>query len=137
MVLKKPGSQTCLALCVMAQFLVIPNAQAQMQRSGVGATFGVARPPSDDLSSRQHRGPTGAICLRLSAASRALPNNDRLFNHWIYAENTCSDRIRVQVCYYGTRSCIEMDLGGRERKEAILGTLPSTKDFRYEYSERF
>ncbi|MHC2467859.1 hypothetical protein ACVIHD_006871 [Bradyrhizobium embrapense] len=134
---RKPG-QICLALCLAAQFLAIANAQAQMQRSGVGATLGVTPPPPvDDISSRRHRSPTGAVCLRLTAVSRSFPNNDRLFNHWIYAENVCGERVRMQVCYYGTRSCIDMDVGGHERKEAILGTLPATKDFRYEYSERF
>jgi hypothetical protein len=43
----------------------------------------------------------------------------------------------VQVCYYSTRKCIDMDVGGHDKKEVILGTLPSIKDFKYEYRERF
>jgi hypothetical protein len=30
-----------------------------------------------------------------------------------------------------------MNLAGHEQKEAILGTLPAVKDFRYEYQEQF
>jgi hypothetical protein len=30
-----------------------------------------------------------------------------------------------------------MDVPGHDKKEAILGTLPSVKDFKYEYTERF
>jgi len=134
------GAATQLVAIAAAQAQAVPPPTFLNQRTGVGATFGVTVPssPSGMSSgySRFHRSPSGAVCLRLTAISRPLSNN-RLFNHWIYAENTCSERIRVQVCYYGTRNCIDMDVGGRDRKEAILGTLPSIKDFRYEYSERF
>jgi hypothetical protein len=30
-----------------------------------------------------------------------------------------------------------MEVPGDERKEAILGTLPAMKDFRFEFRERF
>lgn len=75
--------------------------------------------------------------MRVVGMARATSSTSNLFNHWIYAENICNERIRMQVCYFSTSSCINMDVAGRERKEAILGTLPSVKDFRYEYRERF
>ena len=37
----------------------------------------------------------------------------------------------------GLQDCIPMEISGEERKEAILGTLPSTKDFRFEFREKF
>jgi hypothetical protein len=30
-----------------------------------------------------------------------------------------------------------MEVPGNERKEAVLGTLPSMKDFRFEFREKF
>jgi hypothetical protein len=30
-----------------------------------------------------------------------------------------------------------VDVPGREHKEALLGTLPSIRDFRYEFHEQF
>jgi len=43
----------------------------------------------------------------------------------------------MQVCYYQTQECIPMDIPGDETKEAILGTMPSTKDFRFDFREKF
>jgi hypothetical protein len=43
----------------------------------------------------------------------------------------------MRVCYYESQECIPMEIPGGERKEAILGTLPSTKDFRFEFREKF
>lgn len=112
------------------------------QRPALGASPGVAIPPTSSAEASgaltpRHRSPTGAVCMRVVGMARPFSNNSNLFNHWIYAENICSDRIRLRVCYFSTTSCITMDVAGRERKEAILGTLPSVKDFRYEYRERF
>lgn len=114
---------------------------APNERPGVGGSLGVAVKPHAATSSgtftRHHLTPTGAACLTLWGGAKPFTNNANLFNHWIYASNQCSDRIRAQVCYYSTRKCIDMDVPGHERKEAILGTLPSVKDFKYEYTERF
>lgn len=112
------------------------------QQPGLGASPGVAIPPTSSAQERglltpRHRNEGGAVCIRIAGAARAFTTNPNLFNHWIYAENTCNKRIRLRVCYFSTNNCIEMDVGGRERKEAILGTLPSIKDFRFEYRERF
>jgi hypothetical protein len=111
------------------------------QRPAVGATQGVTVTPYSSPSSgtytRRHLSPNGTVCVFLGGVARPFTNNDKLFNHWISAENRCSDRIRIKVCYYATTSCIDMNLAGHEQKEAILGTLPAVKDFRYEYQEQF
>ncbi len=75
--------------------------------------------------------------MRIAGVARPFSTNKNLFNHWIYAENICNKRIKLKVCYYSTSHCINMDVAGGQKKEAILGTLPSVKDFRYEYRERF
>lgn len=112
------------------------------QRPALGASPGVAIPPTSAAEARgtftpRHRSPSGTLCMRVAGMARPFSTNSNLFNHWIYAENVCSDRIRLQICYFSTNSCINMDVAGRERKEAILGTLPSVRDFRYEYREKF
>ena len=86
---------------------------------------------------RRHRNANGTVCLRVTGLARPFATNDNLFNHWITAVNGCSNNIGIQVCYYGTRKCISMDVPSRGQREAILGILPSIKDFRYEYTERF
>jgi hypothetical protein len=43
----------------------------------------------------------------------------------------------MQVCYYQTRDCISMEISGGEHKEAVLGTLPSVTNFRFEFREKF
>lgn len=119
-----------------SQYAVIPDRSTQ--RPTLGATAGVTIPPSPAGSlTPRHRGPDGSICLQVGGMARPLGANDKLFDHWIYVKNECSVGIRLRVCYYATTSCIDINVPGRDRKEAILGTLPSIKDFRYEYREKF
>ena len=112
-----------------------------LQRPATGATPGVIAPPNPSALSGtytpRHRSPNGTVCLKMTGMARPFNNNSNLFNHWIYAENGCSDCIRLHVCYYSTTSCIDISVPGHDRKEAILGTLPSIKDFRYEYGSGF
>lgn len=139
--------RTVFALSLAAG-VCLPQARAQSiqtsspnERPGVGGSLGVTAKPHTDPSSgtytRHHRSATGAACLTLWGGAKPFTNNANLFNHWVYAKNQCSERIRIKVCYYSSRNCIDMDVPGHEKKEAILGTLPSVKDFKYEYTERF
>ena len=111
----------------------------QRERATPGATFGVVV-PTDGMRGgfpRRHRSANGTICLKIGGVARPVVTNENLYNHWITAVNGCSNSIAIQVCYYGTRKCISMDVPGHGQREAILGILPSIKDFRYEYTERF
>ena len=134
--------------CVPILFATGGNAIAQAalspgqsrDRPTEGSTPGVAVPramsPPGSITLR-HKSPGGSVCLRVMGFAQPFSTNPNLFNHWITAENSCGNSIRFQVCYYGTRDCINMIVSGRERKDAILGTVPSIKDFRYEYVEKF
>src|SRR4051812_38856738 len=130
-----------LAITTAAHPQSSPSPDTSMKRAAPGATLGVTVPMISSTQSNTfapvHRSPSGAACLRVAGQALPFANNNSLFNHWIYVENTCSDRIRLKVCYYSTTNCIDMDVPGRDRKQAILGTLPSVKDFRYDYRERF
>jgi hypothetical protein len=112
-------------------------------RPVVGGTTGV--PPSQrplisgsqNLDILRHRDPTGKPCLTVYGSARPHTMNPNLFDHVITASNSCAQLIKIQVCYYQTQQCISVEIPGRMRKQAVLGILPSIKDFRYEFRERF
>src|SRR5665213_2849257 len=113
-------------------------------RPVVGGTAG-ATPPiepphisgSDSPDVLRHRNPMGKACLNVYGYARPYATNPNLFDHVIVASNSCTQVIRMRVCYYRTQNCIAMEISSRGRKEAVLGTLPAMKDFRYEFRERF
>jgi hypothetical protein len=85
----------------------------------------------------RHRDFTGKPCLTVSGLARGHTINPKLYDHIIVVLNSCPQRIAMQVCYYNTQDCIRTEIPGGQRKEAILGTLPSVKDFRFEFREKF
>lgn len=97
------------------------------------ATFGA----SNGAEILRHRGPTGSPCLTVGGFARPHLVNPHLYDHVIAAANKCPQRITVQVCYYNSQDCISMEVPGNERKEAVLGAMPSVKDFRFEFREKF
>ena len=110
--------------------------------SGVVAAQAMAPTPkkfgaSQNTDVLRHRDPAGKPCLAIDGSVRAFISNPNLFDHLITATNSCIKPIKMQVCYYRTQQCVAMDVPGRSRKQAILGTLPSVKDFKFEFRERF
>lgn len=85
----------------------------------------------------RHRDFTGKPCLGVNGSARPHHIDANLYDHVITVVNGCPKRIELQVCYYRTQDCIPMEVPGNGRKEAILGTLPSSKDFRFEFREKF
>lgn len=85
----------------------------------------------------RHRDFAGRPCLAVGGFAEAHAIDPNLYDDVISVTNNCPERIAVQVCYYQSVDCILMDIPGQERKEAILGMLPSTKDFRFEFREKF
>lgn len=85
----------------------------------------------------RHRDFTGKPCLEVGGSARAHTMDPNLYDHVIAVRNNCPQRIAMQACYYRTHDCIPMEIPGGARKEAILGTLPSGKDFRFEFREKF
>jgi hypothetical protein len=105
---------------------------------GVGP---LAAPPpissSQNTDILRHRDPAGKPCLLVQGMARPHTINPNLFDHVIVAANGCAQLIKMQVCYYRTRQCIPMEVPGKGRREAVLGMMPSMRDFRYEFRERF
>jgi hypothetical protein len=85
----------------------------------------------------RHRGPTGNACLTIAGSGRPHIINPKLYDHVVNVTNSCAQRIALQICYYRSQECISMEIPGGGRKEAILGTLPSVKDFHFEFREKF
>lgn len=85
----------------------------------------------------RHRDFTGKPCLQVAGSARAHTTNANLYDHVIIVLNSCPQRIAMQVCYYKSYYCIPIEVPGNEQKEAILGTMPSTKDFQFEFREKF
>jgi len=107
---------------------------------GVGVQVPVEAPAigaSKGTEILRHRGPTGNACLAVAGQARPHTINPKLYDHVIKVTNSCAQRIALQICYYRSQECISMEIPGGERKEAILGTLPSVKDFRFEFREKF
>jgi hypothetical protein len=124
--------------CVQAQ----PVGQLSAPVVGGTAGLGTLPPPkiitgSQDLEIMRHRNFTGKACLEIGGYARPLQTDSRVLDHIIVANSICPQPLKVQVCYFGSRECIEIQVPGYGRKEAILGTLAGMKDFRYEFRERF
>jgi hypothetical protein len=85
----------------------------------------------------RHRDYTGKPCLAVTGSARPHVANRNVYDHVINVSNACPQRIAIRVCYYRTEDCIPMEIPGGERQEATLGTLPSVKEFGFEFREKF
>jgi hypothetical protein len=85
----------------------------------------------------RHKDFTGRLCLTVSGFARPQTADPNLYDDVIDVENDCPQQIALQVCYYQSEDCIPMDVPGNDRKEAILGILPSTAEFRFEFREKY
>lgn len=113
-------------------------------QSTPGATGGtsIPKPPptfqaSGSSGIRRHKDLTGGPCLNVSGYARPFTTNPHLYDHMITAVNKCPQRIAIHVCYYQSQNCIAMEIPGDTRKDAVLGTMPADKSFRFEFREKF
>jgi hypothetical protein len=114
------------------------------ERPIFGSSGGIrsASPPAalDDLENakaRVHRDPYGKPCVDVLGRSRPQTVNTKMFDQTIIAENHCSQAIKLKVCYYGSLSCMPVDVPPYGRKETLLGFFSTMKEFRYQYTEQF
>lgn len=84
-----------------------------------------------------HRNAFGKPCLDIEAVSRSHVVNPDVYDNIVSIQNQCSQIIRVQICYYGSQSCIDVEVSGQQRKDTVLGVRPNTQYFRYSYKEKF
>ncbi|MBR0750756.1 hypothetical protein JQ604_01000 [Bradyrhizobium jicamae] len=92
---------------------------------------------SSDVEILRHRDFAGKPCLSVGGFARPFTTNPNLFDHVISTENNCPKAIKLQVCYYKATDCVPLEVPGYGRKEAVLGTMPAQKDFRFEFREKF
>jgi hypothetical protein len=110
----------------------------------VGSSGVAAPPPRQPVISgslnqgpRQHLGPLGKPCISSYAVGRAQKINPKIIEHIVTATNSCSQAIKLRLCYYQSDRCIPLTIPGYEHKEVVLGIMPGTTDFRYQYWEEF
>jgi hypothetical protein len=115
---------------------LLPPPSGAMEHGGAG---GLTAPflNGEDRGIRRHVGPTGKPCLAVRGAARSETINPKLFEHRIVALNECSQRIKLQVCYYQSQHCVAMNVPPYGRDEVILGIMPSMSGFRFEFRELF
>jgi hypothetical protein len=145
-----PAIRVALAVFSLAVIGNSASAQGDTNRFGnllpstAGETSGMQDPhilPSLRASGNdevlRHRDFAGEPCLAVTGFARRHADDPNLYDDVITVLNSCPQRIAMQVCYYESEECIPMDIPGGERKEAILGILPSVEDFRFEFHEKF
>lgn len=84
-----------------------------------------------------HRNAFGKPCLNIEAASRSHVVNPNVYDNIVSIQNQCSQIIKVQICYYGSESCLDVEVSGQQRKDTVLGVRPNSQYFRYSYKEKF
>ncbi len=118
----------------------LPNQSGGSQFLSSNSSFGV----------KVHLDPVGKPCVKVSAYSHRQTNyriifdptlthrnSSNIFEHFISAQNHCSQPVKLKVCYYGSLSCVMVEVPGYDRREALLGVYPALSDFRYQYVEQF
>jgi hypothetical protein len=84
-----------------------------------------------------HRNAFGKPCLNIEAASRAHVVNPDVYDNIVSIQNQCSKMIAVHICYFGSESCVDVEVSGQQRKDTVLGIRPHSQYFRYSYKEKF
>jgi hypothetical protein len=127
-----------------------------------GATAGLHLPNQTRLGGSQfsspnwsfgvkvHTDPVGKPCVKVSAYSHQQTNYRKIFDptltpgnslnifeHFITAQNHCSQPVKLKVCHYNSQSCVVADVPGYGHHEAFLGEYPALPEFRYQYVEQF
>jgi hypothetical protein len=59
----------------------------------------------------------------------------KTFEHVISA--TIIARITLRVCYFGSQTCVTVQVPGYGHQQASLGLSPGQPGFRYQYTEQF
>jgi hypothetical protein len=81
-----------------------------------------------------HLNPVGKPCVDIYPVATAQIINRNIYDHNLLMNNQCSQRIRLSICYYQTRTCSIFAVAGYTRQLKLFGIFPE-KDFRIEYRE--
>jgi hypothetical protein len=107
---------------------------------GAGGLTSPTRTPllnGENAGTKRHTGPTGKPCLTVNGEAQRETINPKLFEHMIIAQNDCSRRIKMQVCYYQSQHCVAMNVPPYGRQDLVLGIMPEMSGFRFEFRELF
>jgi hypothetical protein len=106
----------------------------------VGSTYGNTptrySDPTRDPNRYRQTDSFGKLCLSVGGYGRPFASNPNLYDHVLAVTNNCPRRIGLEICYFQTRNCVNVEIPPDQRKEVILGIQPGVKDFRYEFREK-
>lgn len=127
-------------VCLLASFVSFAFLQAAAgQGLAPAAPFQsrlTLQGPGENAAAFTHRDSLGRPCLDIEAASRAHIINPNVYDHVVSIQNKCLQRIKLRVCYFRTDHCIDVEVPGLQRKDAVLGVYPSLQFFRFSYREK-
>jgi hypothetical protein len=86
---------------------------------------------------QRHLSSVGLPCITVNAFSRPQIINPTTFDNVMILKNSCPSSIELAICYFGTQHCISPTVPSYARREVVLGSQASSKDFRFEYRETF
>jgi hypothetical protein len=139
-----------LRACLLGSIILLAQYALALGQSLDQTSEGIF--PTPDALNRRHYDPNGKPCLAISGHAKPQPLSQNLFHqdddpkttlnqyiyeHWISANNSCGQSIKVQVCYHNTDDCIVMNVPSWEHAESILGIYPALADFQYDAKEQF
>jgi hypothetical protein len=144
----------CLLACPNANAQFVPQSTQNSLFPGppiVGGTPGMTLPGQSSTSSNnnsnskfaygsvqpdQHKTPTGMPCVSVNAMAHAQMINPKIFDHILVIENTCSQPVGLNLCYYQSKTCIRTTIAAYTRRQQGLGISPEG-EFRFSYTEDF
>jgi hypothetical protein len=109
------------------------NFTDQFTLSSTQSSVLLGNAPSTGISAGENASPDKS-CLTARAYIRPDIANKNLHQNWISAKNGCGRYIKIKVCYYGTASCIPINVPPWQTKSAIIGYAPTAKPMHYRIS---
>jgi hypothetical protein len=129
----------CLAAITAIVFLALLReaiAQSAIPKSQYQSRFSYQGVGENSSLTVVHRDPLGKPCLTYAGSSRSHLINPNVYDNIVTIHNQCSKTVKLQLCYYGSQNCVEVELLGGQRKDAILGVYPNSQVFRFSYKEK-
>jgi hypothetical protein len=128
------------ALLLGALSFIAANSEGKAQLTNSNAPYKsrlTLQNSGENAALTVHRNSLGKPCLNIEAASRAHVINPSVYDNIVSFQNQCNILIKVRVCYFGTESCVDVEVPAQKRKDAVLGIRPNSQYFRYSYNEKF
>jgi hypothetical protein len=122
----KPLGRIVAASTMASAIVLVPGVSSKV----TAQTF-----VSDAAAIRARAPLSGKPCISVVGSSKAHVSNATVFDHIVATTNTCSQTIKLKICYYKSTHCVDVSAAGKTTKDVILGSFPSVRDFRFSVTE--